>query len=173
MTVSLLVAMGKNGVIGRNKQLPWQLPEDLKHFKSLTLGHPIIMGRKTFESIGRVLPGRASIIVSQSGDFRVHGAIVVGSLEEALCQAKRLDPSGEHFVIGGAEIFKLALPVADRLYITLIDRDFEGDTVFPDLHWERHFEIVEDSGLLVSAQEKIPYRFLVAERKSSYTERLN
>jgi dihydrofolate reductase len=126
--LTLIVARARNGVIGRNGALPWRLPEDLAHFKRTTMGHPIIMGRKTWESIGRPLPGRRSIVVSRQAGFIAAGAEVAASLDDALrlCQG-----SAEVFVIGGAQLYRDALARADRLIVTEIDADFEGDTHWP------------------------------------------
>src|SRR2546426_554256 len=115
MSLSLIAAVSENGVIGRGGGLPWRLPADLKRFKALTLGHTIVMGRRTFESIGRILPGRASVVITRNSAYRAPGATVVGSLEEAL---RRAAPEEETFVIGGEEVFRLALPRAGRLYLT-------------------------------------------------------
>lgn len=126
--LTLIVARARNGVIGRDGTLPWRLPEDLAFFKRTTMGHPIVMGRRTWESIGRPLPGRRSIVVSQRAGFAAAGAEVARSLEDALrlCEA-----SSEVFVIGGAQLYRDALPHADRLVVTEIDADFEGDTHWP------------------------------------------
>jgi len=130
--VYLVAAIAANGVIGARGTMPWHLPEDLRHFKSLTLGHPVIMGRRTWESIGRPLPGRENIVVSRSAGFEAPGASVASSLEAALALC-----AGEPmvFVIGGAELYRAALPLAHRLALTEIQRDYEGDTRFPD--WDR------------------------------------
>lgn len=176
MTLKLcaLVAMAQNRVIGRNNSLPWRLPPDLKHFKALTMGHPIIMGRKTYESIGRPLPGRACIIVTSHTGYKVQGATVVRSIAEALkaCCRDREDKGNEHhpantesecFVIGGAEIFRQMLPLCDRLYITEIRRDFDGDVLFPEFNREEWSETSrekhhwDDDGL--------EYHFVVLDRK--------
>jgi dihydrofolate reductase len=126
--ISIIVAMAKNRVIGANNALPWHLSSDLKRFKALTMGHHIIMGRKTFESIGRILPGRTSVVVSRNPGYRPAGALVAADLDSALATAER---DSEAFVIGGAEIYRAALPVADRILLTEIDRDFDGDAFFP------------------------------------------
>lgn len=132
--VSLLAAAAANGVIGRDNAMPWHLPEDLAHFKRLTLGHPVIMGRRTYESIvaalGRPLPGRTNIVLTRQPGYAAPGCTVVGSLAAAL-EATR--EAREVFVIGGAEIYRLALPRADRVYLTRIDAAFEGDAFFPPL----------------------------------------
>ena len=126
--LTLLLARARNGVIGASGGLPWRLPEDLAFFKRTTMGHPIVMGRKTWESIGRPLPGRRSIVVTRDPRFGAVGAEVVHSLGEALA---RCAGTGEIFVIGGAELYGAALPHADRLLLTEIDADFDGDTFLP------------------------------------------
>jgi dihydrofolate reductase len=126
--VSLIVAMAQNGVIGRDNALPWRLPQDLKRFKAFTLGKPVLMGRKTFESIGRPLPGRDNLVLSRDRGYYAHGVIVVHSVEEALVQAQA---SVELVAIGGAEIFRLVLPFARRMYLTHVHADVPGDTYFP------------------------------------------
>jgi len=126
--ITLIVARARNGVIGRDGTLPWRLPEDLAFFKRTTMGHPIVMGRRTWESIGRPLPGRRNIVVSRRPRFAATGAEVVPSLGEAL---RLCDGSAELFVIGGAQLYAEALPGADRLIVTEIDTDFEGDTHWP------------------------------------------
>ena len=131
--IYLLAAVAKNGVIGARGKLPWHLPEDLKHFKQLTLNHPIIMGRRTWESLGKPLPGRENIVVSRKAGFAAPGASVAVTLEAAvaLCTGEAVA-----FVIGGAELYAAALPLADGLVLTEIDGDYEGDTRFPD--WDRN-----------------------------------
>jgi dihydrofolate reductase len=176
--VSALVAMARNRVIGCNNALPWHLPPDLKHFKSLTMGHPIIMGRKTYESIGRPLPGRISIIVTRQADYEVPGAIVVDSIAQALhavdgkAQEHNNPDStadGEAFVIGGAEIFRQALPLCDRIYITEIQADFEGDVLFPEFNLEEWIESSRewchwDGG--ANNSSTLDYHFVMLDRKS-------
>lgn len=130
--ISLIVAMSENRVIGVNNHLPWNIPEDLKRFKQITLNHPIIMGRKTFESIGRILPKRTNIVITRDRSYRVEGGAVVHSFEEALEWARKSPGAEEIFVIGGSEIFKLALPLASRIYLTEVQWPFEGDAFFPD-----------------------------------------
>lgn len=128
MTLSLIVAMSRNRVIGRNNALPWRLPADLAHFRKLTMGHWLLMGRKTFESIGRPLPGRTIVVISRRPDFRPPGVLVAHSLQEAISMAE----GDEVFIAGGGEIFREALPLAGRLYLTLIESEFEGDVFFPE-----------------------------------------
>lgn len=132
--LTLIVARARNGVIGRDNTLPWRLPEDLAHFKRTTMGAPVIMGRKTWESIGRPLPGRRNIVVSRNAGLRLEGAEVAGSLEDAL----RLCVGVEQvFLIGGAQLYAEALPSADRLIVTEIDADIEGDAYFPQIDPQR------------------------------------
>ncbi|NIJ51777.1 dihydrofolate reductase [Dyadobacter arcticus] len=129
MLISIIVAVSENGVIGRDNQLLWRLPDDLKRFKQLTLNHPMIMGRKTFESIGKPLPGRVSIVVTKNPAFSFEGVVVAHSLEEAIRLARELQ-TNEVFVIGGGEIYRLAQPISDRLYVTEVKLQIEGDTYF-------------------------------------------
>jgi len=126
--LTLIVARARNGVIGKDNAMPWKIPGEQAYFKRVTMGHPIIMGRKTWESIGRPLPGRRSIVISRNSALAAPGAEVVPGLDAALA---RCVGATEAFVIGGAELYRLALPSADRLLITEIDHDFDGDTYFP------------------------------------------
>jgi dihydrofolate reductase len=130
MRRSLIVARARNGAIGLANAMPWHLPADLAHFKRTTLGHPVIMGRRTWESIGRALPGRRNIVVSRTPGFRAEGAQVVGSLAEAWRAAEGAE---EAFVIGGARLYAEALPGAERVYLTDVVGEVEGDTFFPEL----------------------------------------
>lgn len=130
--------MARNQVIGRDNGLPWRLPEDLKHFKRTTLGKPLLMGRKTFESIGKPLPGRTSLVLTRDPDWHSPGAVGVHSIDEALQKA---GDAPELAGIGGAEIFQLLLPRADRIYLTRIDADIEGDTVFPSIDASQWVEV--------------------------------
>jgi dihydrofolate reductase len=131
--VSLIAALAKNRVIGAGNALPWRLPEDLKHFKALTMGHPVIMGRKTFESIGKPLPGRTNIVVTRSPGFTAAGCTVVDSPAAALAAAFAEAGRGEEaFVIGGAELYRALFDSADTLYLTEIDQAIEGDAWFPE-----------------------------------------
>jgi dihydrofolate reductase len=128
--LSLIVAVARNGVIGRDGTLPWRLPEDLAHFKRTTLGHPVIMGRRTWESIDRPLPGRRNIVVSRTPGFAPAGAEVASDLDAAVALCA---DSAEAFVIGGAQLYAAALPLAQRLIVTEIDADFDGDTFWPPI----------------------------------------
>ena len=129
MKISLIVAMAGNRAIGINGRMPWHLSADLKHFKKITLGSPVIMGRKTFDAIGRPLPGRDNVVVSRNADYHCPGARVFGDIETALQACQDRD---EVFIIGGATLYQAMLPAADYLYLTLIHKDFAGDTFFPD-----------------------------------------
>jgi len=128
-TVSIIVAMAKNRVIGKDNDMPWHLPADLQHFRKVTTGKPIIMGRKTYESIGRPLPKRHNIIISRNSDYKVDGCDVVGSLEEAVAIAGEVE---ELFIIGGGFLYNQTIDEVDKLYLTFIDLDVEGDTLFPN-----------------------------------------
>ena len=128
--MSLIVAMSRNRVIGANNRIPWRLPDEQQLFKKLTMGHHIVMGRKTYESIGRLLPGRTTVIVSRQRGYAVPGAIVAHSLKDAMNAAARDE---ELFVIGGAELFREALPIADRLHLTIVDAEPSGDTFMPEI----------------------------------------
>ncbi len=160
--ISLLVAMDNNRLIGKDNDLPWHLPADLAYFKRVTMGHSIVMGRKTFDSIGRPLPGRENIIITRNTDYKADWCKVIHSIEEVL---EMNQEDKELFIIGGAEIFKEVLPHADRLYITEIDAVFEGDTFFPAFplsEWQKTFS---EEG---PRDEKNPYdyKFVVYERTS-------
>lgn len=128
--LSIIVAVAHNRVIGINNALPWHLPEDLKRFKALTMGHHIIMGRKTYESLGRLLPGRTTVIVTRNPTYKVEGALIAGSLEAAITLCQNDD---EVFLIGGAELYQDGLKLANKLYITEIELDVAGDAFFPEI----------------------------------------
>ena len=131
MKISMVVAMDTNGVIGRDNELPWHLPADLQHFKRTTMGKPILMGRKTHESIGRPLPGRTNIVITRGSGYRAEGCVVVNSIDAALEAAGEQD---EIMVIGGAEFYRQVLPRTDTIYLTRIHEAFDGDTCFPELN---------------------------------------
>jgi dihydrofolate reductase len=151
MGLSLIVARASNGVIGKDNQLPWRLPADLKYFKAVTMGKPIVMGRKTFESIGRPLPGRQNIVVTRNPDFISAGITVVHSVEAAIAAANE---AAEIMLIGGTELYTLSLALADRIYLTAIHQDFDGDAHFPalDSQWLQvsRDDHVSDDGLAYS-----------------------
>ncbi|QDA61399.1 dihydrofolate reductase [Hymenobacter jejuensis] len=140
--IALVVAVAENGVIGRDNQLIWHLPADLKHFKQLTLNHPIVMGRRTFEAIGRPLPGRTNIVVTRQPDWHAEGCQVAFSVPEALEQAQALDE--DVFVIGGGEIYRQALAAADTVFLTEVHNSFDGDVIFPELNHTEWREITRE-----------------------------
>lgn len=160
MLVSIIAAMDRNNLIGDNNQLPWHLPADFAHFKSVTMGKPIIMGRKTYESIGKPLPGRRNIVLSRSIDTDFEGVTCVGSFEDAVAAVAG---ANEVMVIGGSTIYEMLLPEVDRLYITYVDAAFEGDAWFPKIDetmW------VETDSVVREADEKNIYscRFVTYEK---------
>lgn len=156
MQISLIAAMSQNGVIGRDNKLPWHLPEELKHFRAVTRGKPVLMGRKTFESIGKPLPDRHNIILTQDPRFSVAGCTIVHSLETAL---KATEDAEELMVIGGAKLYALCLPIASRIYLSIIPKDIEGDTYFPKINWE--------DWKITSEQQKDGFLVKVLDRKHS------
>lgn len=168
MKLAIIVAAAKNGVIGRNNQLPWHLPQDLKYFKAVTLGKPVIMGRKTYESIGKPLPGRTNIVVTRSRDWSAaDGVIVTNSFEQALSAAQKvLDDDefavGEVMVIGGAEIYRSALQFVDRIYLTRIVAEPEGDAFFEALS-EQDWAL--ESNTAGDELAPVPHEFLVYARR--------
>src|SRR5688500_3896960 len=161
MVKSLVVAKAQNGVIGRDNRLPWRLPADLAYFKRVTMGHPVIMGRRTWESIGRPLPGRQNIVVTRNRDYSAPGATVVGSLDAAWRAAGDVE---EACVIGGTSLFAEALPIADRIHLTEVQADVEGDTYFPPFdrsQWVER-EVVRQAR---DERHEYPFRIVVLERR--------
>jgi dihydrofolate reductase len=163
MRVSIVVAMAENRVIGQGNALPWRLPEDLKAFKRLTSGHAVVMGRKTFESIGKPLPQRLNIVISRQQDYDAAGAKVVASLERAMEVARQAGQQ-EVFIIGGEAIYRLALPLADRLYLTRVHGEVEGDVRFPQLD-EAAWELVEQRRCEADERHAFAYTFERYERR--------
>ncbi len=161
MNVSIIVAASRNGVIGNKGRLPWHLPADLQRFKRITMGHPILMGRKTFESIGKPLPGRTNIVITRQQGFQCCGTTVAHSLEEGLLMCDRGATAQESFVIGGAEIFEQALPLADRIYLTRIEKDFEGDTKL----FEIDLAVWKETSREEFLNDPLPHTFLTYECK--------
>lgn len=159
MKISLLVAMAENRAIGRDGRLPWHLSADLKRFKKLTLGHVVIMGRKTFESIGRPLPRRRSIVLSRDPDYVARGAETAGSLDEALARAAGED---EVFIVGGSQVFAEALPRADRLYLTRVHAEVEGDVFFPELDPDA-WELLSEERHEADGRHDYAFSFLILE----------
>ena len=157
--ISMIVARSRNHVIGRNNQMPWKISADLQFFKKVTMGHPVIMGRKTWESIGRPLPGRRNIVVSRNTSYEPTGGELAGSLDEALNQ---LSEAPRVFVIGGEQLFKQAFDKADRLYITEIDMDVEGGDTFFEVPNESDWKEVERTP---GSENDIQFNFVTLERK--------
>ena len=160
--LALIVAVAANGVIGRDGKLPWDLPADLRHFRALTTGHSIIMGRRTWQSLPRALPDRQNIVVSRQTDFTAAGALVVRSLNDALGAVDRPEPA---FCIGGGELYRAALPLARIAYVTEVTGDYSGDAFFPKLdaaHWRessRESHVADDTG--------VDYAFVTYERRAA------
>ena len=160
--ISLIAAIGKERELGFGGKLLWYIPDDMRRFKEITTGHPVIMGRKTWESLPerfRPLPGRTNIVVTRQADYKAAGAIVADSLGAARAVAARAEGANEIFVIGGGELYVLALPFADRLYLTLVDDIAEADTFFPS--YERDFKIISDK----AGTGEPPHRFLTLDRE--------
>ncbi len=157
MIISLIAAMAENRVIGRENTVPWDLPADLKRFRATTMGHPVIMGRKTFESIGGPLPGRKTVILTRSRDYRAEGSMVVHSLRDALDACAG---SSEVFICGGGEVYREALSLASRIYLTVIHLEVDGDTLFPEIPDD--FTEVEREEI---ALEPISCTFILYERR--------
>jgi dihydrofolate reductase len=160
MRLSLIVAMDETGVIGRDGRLPWRQPADLMHFKVLTMGKPILMGRKTFDSIGKPLPGRTNLVLTRDAAWTREGAIAVRSLDDAV---ERSSGAPELMVIGGAEVFRLALPQARRIYLTRIHARVQGDTHFPPLDWSSWRE-VERQPFAADEKHAFAMTFLTLDR---------
>ncbi|WP_276496562.1 dihydrofolate reductase [Pontibacter litorisediminis] len=161
--IAIVVAAAENNVIGKDNDLIWYLPADLKHFKRLTMSHPMIMGRKTFEAIGKPLPGRTSIIITSQRDYKAEGCVVVHSLEEAIAKGSELDPE-QVSIIGGANVYQQALPLTDKVYLTRVHHSFEGDVYFPELP-EKEWQVVEQEHHEPDEKNKYSYTFLTLERK--------
>lgn len=159
--ISIIVAIAHNNVIGASNSLIWHISEDLRRFKAITTGHPVIMGRKTYESIGRPLPNRTNVVITRQADFAVEGCTVVHSLQEAIA----LFPENEElFIIGGGQIYAEALPLAKRIYLTEVDADYEGDTNFPQ--WDRsEWNLIEEETFLRGEKFDKPFAFLTYEKR--------
>jgi dihydrofolate reductase len=160
MIISLIAAMDRNRLIGNKNQLPWHLPADFAHFKSVTMGKPVIMGRKTYESIGKPLPGRSNIVLTQNPELAYEGVICVASFEDAVAA----EPEAEELmIIGGSSIYEMLLPKIDRMYLTYVEAEFEGDAWFPDFDDSQWMEVESETHL---ADEKNRYdcRFVTLER---------
>jgi dihydrofolate reductase len=168
--VALIWAMARNRVIGRGNALPWRLPADMAHFKALTTGHPVLMGRKTFESLRRPLPNRTNVVITRDPRFEAAGCLVARSTDEALeLAARHLDRNdAQVFVIGGADLYRQMLPHADRLYPTLVGADVAGDAWFPEFNWQEWREL-ERRVHPADLQNPYPCTFLTLERKTPRT----
>jgi dihydrofolate reductase len=162
MTIlSMIVATANNRVIGKDNQMPWHLPADLQYFKAMTLNKPIIMGRKTFESIGRPLPGRRNIVITRDKGYQAAGIELASSVEEALALADGVE---EVMVIGGGKIYQHCLPEAQRLYITHIDLEVDGDTYFPDYQGAGQWQLVKEESHAADQKNPYNYRFNLYEK---------
>lgn len=161
--IASIFAMSENRVIGYKNQLPWHLPADLKYFKSVTLHHPIIMGRKTYESIGKLLPQRTSIIITRQLNYSIFGAIMVNSVSQAVAEAQKLN--NDIFIIGGAEILKEAFPLITTMFITKIHQEFEGDVFYPEFN-ENEWQETWREDHETDEKNKYAYSFLKLERKN-------
>ena len=161
MRRSLVVAVARNGVIGRDNRLPWKLPDDLAYFKKVTMGHPVVMGRRTWESIGKPLPGRLNIVVTRNRGFQASGAVVVGSLDEAWKAAGGAD---EVSIIGGTSLFRETLPIADRIHLTQVEAEVPGDTFFPAFDRSQWKE-TEVARHAADARHDHPFRIVVLDRE--------
>ena len=159
--VSIIVAISANNAIGKNNQLLWHLPADLKHFKEITSGHTIIMGRKTYDSIGRPLPNRRNIVITRKTDLQIENVEIVNSLQDAISLCKTED---EVFIIGGAEIYKNSISLTNRIYLTTVHQEYEADVFFPDLNKDEGLETFQEHH---TADEKnsVAYTFSTLERK--------
>ena len=166
MTISIIAAVGANNVIGRNNQLPWHMPADLKWFKNHTMGHHLLMGRKTFESTGRPLPGRITVVITRNPNYAPEGVAIARSLDEAISKAEAAgDP--EIYIAGGAEIFAQGLHRADRMYITRIHAEPEGDTFFPEFDDVNEWKLVDTEHCEADQKNPHPYSFLTYERQET------
>lgn len=157
--LAIIVAVAENGVIGNNNSLPWKLPEDLQNFKRITMGKPVVMGRKTYESIGKPLPGRTNIVITRNVSFHAEGVQVVHSIDDALAMASEIAAHagvGEVMVMGGADIYAATIPRADRLYITEVHASVEGDAVLPTIDWTCWREVCREQRV---AQSPNPYDY--------------
>ena len=164
MTLSIIVAMSANRVIGRNNALPWRLKTDLARFQQLTMGHWLLMGRKTFESIGRPLPGRKTVVLSGRPDYAPPGVLVAHSLDEALSLAGREDPAEEMFVAGGEQVYRQTIGRSRRLYLTLVNHDFDGDAHFPEFE-ESRWALISSEDHPADADNPYAFSFLTYDRK--------
>lgn len=162
MIVSLIAAMDKNRLIGRKNGLPWYLPADFKHFKEVTMGKPVVMGRKTFESIGRPLPGRKNIVISRSG-FSEEGIVVVNSIDAAWNEVGKVE---EVMVIGGENLYSQILPLADKMYLTHVDADCDGDAWFPAFDTEE-WDVLSEQNFAADEKNNYSFKVVAYQRKTA------
>ncbi|MES2373509.1 MAG: dihydrofolate reductase [Bacteroidota bacterium] len=165
MLISLVVAASTNNVIGKNNQLLWSLPNDMKFFKNTTWAMPVLMGRKTFESLGKPLPGRLNIVITRQKDWKPEGATIVHSLEDAIKAASTADYK-EAFVIGGGEIFKEAMTVTDKIYMTRVDAELEGDAFFPVID-KAQWQLISEDSRAADAKHAYSYHFQLWQKLSA------
>ncbi len=170
MRLALIVAQGLNRVIGNDNKLPWYLPEDLRYFKEVTMGKPIIMGRKTFESIGKPLPGRLNIVITRDSNWSAEGVKVVSGLGDAIEVGEGqalIDGVEEAVIIGGAQIYAQSLSIVDRLYLTQVEAEPEGDAYFPEVDYSQWQELGRQSFPAGDQSNRYPYSFIVYDRKEA------
>ncbi|MGB1173613.1 MAG: dihydrofolate reductase [Marinobacterium sp.] len=170
MRLALIVAQGLNRVIGNDNKLPWYLPEDLRYFKEVTMGKPIIMGRKTFESIGKPLPGRLNIVITRDSNWSAEGVKVVSGLGDAIEVGEGqalIDGVEEAVIIGGAQIYAQSLSIVDRLYLTQVEAEPEGDAYFPEIDYSQWQELGRQSFPAGDQPNRYPYAFIVYDRKEA------
>ncbi|MBQ4502756.1 MAG: dihydrofolate reductase [Alistipes sp.] len=158
--ISIIVAIAKNGVIGDKNTLLWHLREDMIHFRTITSGHPVVMGRKTYDSIGRPLPKRTNVVITRDTELQIEGCTMAHSLTEAV---EMFDSSEEVFIIGGAQIYSQAMPIADRLYLTIIDKEYEGDSSFPEIDYNSWRQISCEK-FERGEEFEYPFSFITLER---------
>ncbi len=160
--LSMIVAASLNNVIGKNNVMPWHLSEDLKQFKATTTGHKIVMGRKTFDSLGKALPNRTNLVLTRDPNFKAPGATVIHDISEVLILEQQ-NPTAELFVIGGSEIYRVFLPHVKRIHLTRIHESFEGDAFLPEISWNE-FRQTQQTEILFSEKNNLKYQFLVFDR---------
>ncbi|RKY02721.1 MAG: dihydrofolate reductase [Spirochaetes bacterium] len=163
MNISIIASISKNGVIGKNNRLPWHIPEDLKWFKKNTMGKTIIMGRKTFDSIGKPLPGRKNIVITRNKSLKIEGCEIYHSISQALKKLSEEKKGEEIFIIGGESIYRETIALSNRLYLTIVDKEYDGDAFFPFFDPD----LFEISFYQEHSESSPPYRFVILERKSS------
>ncbi len=166
MKLSLIAALATNNVIGRQNQVPWYLPTDLRRFKALTMGHHLIMGRKTYDSVGRPLPGRTNVVITRRQEWTAEGVTVVHSLEDAVRVAANAGEI-EAFIAGGAEIYELAIHRADRMYLTRVHAEVEGDTFFPEFDDVSEWKLIDAEHCEADEKNEYPFSFLTYERAAA------